>query len=200
MQAMALQAKIYELAKSKQQLIDKAVVKEFISEFENLGIRFNDAINRVENAKCINTYSAVKFSDFIQQDTDELVPQSQVFRAAVQLIQSNIDNFKRLAHAYYGDRIITREENTKILEMLTRNELTWSDLQQSKQNLKWIDELQDILNEKRKRFFESKDLFKQELLTEITTVIHFADMQHKDKITLLHSIIYSFSKELKNLL
>lgn len=165
-----------ELQHSKAKEIPNESKIEFIREFENLGWDINKIIERIKKAKYLNTFGDIKFSDFVDQKNDELIPQDTIYKKAIELIRYNQRKFNELCKAMYGDRMITRVERDKIELLLRKSELTEQDLFQSKKNTKLLEIENSKVEEMRKNLNNNKEKLRLDLENILKETIEKSDI------------------------
>lgn len=197
---LAIGMAITELQHSKNKEISDYTKLEWVREFENLGFTSRNAIERINNAKYINTYGDVKFSDFIDNDFDELIPQDQIYKKAIELIKFHQDKFEELCVAIYGNRLIARAEKDKILELLTKNMLSENDLINYKKNTEWIESQNDKVNLMRKNLYENSEYFRNEVKTEIASILANENIPKESKASCISFAVETIAKKLNHYL
>lgn len=196
-EVIQIQGKLFELAKSKAVPIDAETIKEFINEFENLEWTVNNVLTAIENVKYGNTYGAVKFSDFINQDEiNELIPQTQVFRKAMDTIKAHQDKFRLFCQEYYGTTLISREQVSKILDLLNKNEISHYDLQTTKRNIEWLKGEEQKVKSMTENLLSKKDELRNAMSKLIEDVYENANIPDEDKKASAESVIYLAIKDL----
>lgn len=196
-EVVQIQGKLFELAKSKAVPIDAETIKEFINEFENLEWTVNNVLTAIENVKYGNTYGAVKFSDFINQDEiNELIPQTQVFRKAMDTIKVHQEKFRLFCNEYYGTTLISREQVSKILDLLNKNEISHYDLQSTKKNIEWLQAENERIENMRKNLFDKKDEVRELLEKIIADAYNNSDIPDENKKASAEANVYLCIKEL----
>jgi len=185
------------LAKSKAVPIDAETIKEFINEFENIQWSLNEILSAIEKAKYGNTYGAVKFSDFInQEEIDELIPQTMLFRKAMDTIKIHQDKFRLFCQEYYGTTLISREQVTKILDLLNKNEISQYDLQNTKKHVEWLKNENEKIENMKNSLSEKKDELRDALAKIIEDAYNNSNIPDVDKKASSESVVYLAIKDL----
>lgn len=94
-------------------------VKAWILEFENLGFSTSDAVLRIQKARYTKQFGNTKFSDFIDQAVDELIPMNLVYKKAKSLFEHNDQKLNELCLRVFDKNQInlneTERENLKYI-------------------------------------------------------------------------------------
>lgn len=201
-EVLQIQRGLYNLALSKNlPAFSNDAIKEFINEFENLQWTVNNVLTAIENVKYNNTFGAVKFSDFINQEwTDDLIPQTQVYRKAMDTIKIHQDKFRLFCSEYYGTTLISREQIAKILELLNKNEISQYDLQTTKKNMEWLKNENERVENMRKNLFDKKDEVRNILETIISDAYNNSEIPVENKKASAEANVYLAIKDLNKVL
>lgn len=196
-EVVQIQSKLFELAKSKAVPIDAETIKEFVNEFENLQWSLTQILDSIDKAKYGNTYGVVKFSDFINQDDiDELIPQTMLFRKAMDTIKVHQEKFRLFCQEYYGTTLLSREQVSKILELLNKNEISYYDLQTTKRNIEWLKGEEQKVKSMTENLLSKKDELRNAMSKLIEDVYENANIPDEDKKASAESVIYLAIKDL----
>ncbi len=197
-EVLQIQRGLYNLALSKNlPAFSNDAIKEFINEFENLQWTVNNVLTAIENVKYNNTFGAVKFSDFINQEwTDDLIPQTQVYRKAMDTIKIHQDKFRLFCQEYYGTTLISREQVTKILDLLNKNEISQYDLQNTKKHVEWLKNENEKIENMKNSLSEKKDELRDALAKIIEDAYNNSNIPDVDKKASSESVVYLAIKDL----
>lgn len=192
---------LIELERSKGgKLIPEATKLFFVNEFENLGWHLAKVLHAIKSAVYDNTYSDVKFSDFVDRENDDLIPQDLVFKKAMNTISTHQDKFRLFCQEYYGTTLISREQFSKVLEMLNKNELSHYDLQTTKKNMEWLKNENERVENMRKNLFDKKDEVRNILETIISDAYNNSEIPVENKKASAEANVYLAIKDLNKAL
>jgi len=188
---------LIELERSKGgKLIPEATKLFFANEFENLGWHIAKVLNAIKSAIYDNTYSDVKFSDFVDRENDDLIPQDLVLRKAMDTIKAHQEKFRLFCSEYYGTTLLSREQVSKILDLLNKNEISHYDLQSTKKNIEWLKGEEQKVKSMTENLLSKKDELRNAMSKLIEDVYENANIPDDDKKASAESVIYLAIKDL----
>ena len=112
---LRIQKALSELQHFRGEDFAEEKIINWILEFENLGFSTEEIIDRIQKARYTNSYGQTKFSDFIDEKFDELIPKDMIFRKAKQIIENNNQKIDKVS------KYINDLQFTKLNEIQKRN-------------------------------------------------------------------------------
>lgn len=161
---LQIQKALSELQAFRNEVFPNDSKELWIIEFENLGISPADAASRIRNARYTESYGKTKFSQFVDPDIEDLIPNDLVYKKAIQLLERNDKKLEEFCIRTKGKafKYLTKEQSVRLDEILREDELYTDHIKLLKDKVAEAEELGKEL----KRLNEQNEILKAKLLEQ----------------------------------